>query len=107
MESTSTPKVIFLIADYGHDPTETAVPYAAFKSAGFSHLLRNRNRQNPRMRQKDVDWLDAKAAWRKLTHANPVQLYALQRRIHHAPHLDPPFLLSRCVSTRVPPRRTR
>ena len=44
------------------DFPETAVPYAAFKSAGFSHLLRNRNRQNPRMRQKDVDWLDAKAA---------------------------------------------
>lgn len=23
------------MADYGHDPTETAIPYAAFKSAGF------------------------------------------------------------------------
>ncbi|UNI16526.1 hypothetical protein JDV02_002954 [Purpureocillium takamizusanense] len=28
-------KVIILMADYGHDPTETAVPYAAFKDAGF------------------------------------------------------------------------
>ncbi|KAL3963385.1 hypothetical protein ACCO45_000389 [Purpureocillium lilacinum] len=28
-------KVIILMADYGHDPTETAVPYTAFKEAGF------------------------------------------------------------------------
>ncbi|MCJ1457619.1 hypothetical protein MMC28_007987 [Mycoblastus sanguinarius] len=29
------PKVAFLMANYGHDPTETAVPYAEFKKAGF------------------------------------------------------------------------
>ncbi|KAJ6788236.1 hypothetical protein PWT90_04380 [Aphanocladium album] len=28
-------KVIFLMADYGHDPSETAVPFTIFKEAGF------------------------------------------------------------------------
>jgi hypothetical protein len=28
-------KVILLMADYGHDPTETAIPYTAFTDAGF------------------------------------------------------------------------
>ncbi|CAM1505945.1 Fc.00g115820.m01.CDS01 [Cosmosporella sp. VM-42] len=30
-----TPKAVIMMADYGHDPTETAVPYIAFKDAGF------------------------------------------------------------------------
>src|SRR6266536_5200704 len=34
--ATPTPKVLFLMADYGHDPTETAVPYAVFKNSGFT-----------------------------------------------------------------------
>lgn len=29
------PSVIFPMADYGHDPTEVAVPYRVFKDAGF------------------------------------------------------------------------
>ncbi|EXJ68807.1 uncharacterized protein A1O5_07738 [Cladophialophora psammophila CBS 110553] len=28
-------KVIFLMADYGHDPTETAIPWKVFKDAAF------------------------------------------------------------------------
>ncbi|KAK3319716.1 class I glutamine amidotransferase-like protein [Cercophora scortea] len=28
-------QVLIMMADYGHDPTETAVPYHAFKDAGF------------------------------------------------------------------------
>ncbi|MCJ1372840.1 hypothetical protein MMC20_004065 [Loxospora ochrophaea] len=32
----TAPKVIFLMSDYGHDPTETAIPYAAFQKAGFT-----------------------------------------------------------------------
>lgn len=31
----ATPKVLIPMSDYGHDPTETAVPYTAFKNAGF------------------------------------------------------------------------
>ncbi|KAJ2969171.1 hypothetical protein NQ176_g8811 [Zarea fungicola] len=29
-------KVAILMADYGHDPSETAVPFTAFKEAGYS-----------------------------------------------------------------------
>ncbi|KAK7179676.1 hypothetical protein DPSP01_011576 [Paraphaeosphaeria sporulosa] len=29
-------KVLFLLADYGHDPTETAVPYNTFSTAGYT-----------------------------------------------------------------------
>ncbi|KAJ9615786.1 hypothetical protein H2200_001863 [Cladophialophora chaetospira] len=29
------PSVIFLVADYGNDPTETAIPWKVFKDAGF------------------------------------------------------------------------
>ncbi|CAD6455931.1 c657ce8f-666b-4f2e-b5a8-f0621ed304f0, partial [Sclerotinia trifoliorum] len=32
----SLPKVLIPMSDYGHDPTETAVPYHTFKTAGFS-----------------------------------------------------------------------
>ncbi|KAJ8063759.1 hypothetical protein OCU04_007621 [Sclerotinia nivalis] len=32
----SVPKVLIPMSDYGHDPTETAVPYHTFKAAGFS-----------------------------------------------------------------------
>ena len=28
-------KVAFLMANYGHDPTETAIPYHEFKKAGY------------------------------------------------------------------------
>ncbi|KAM3451662.1 hypothetical protein NHJ6243_009554 [Beauveria neobassiana] len=28
-------KALIMMADYGHDPTETAVPYTAFRDAGF------------------------------------------------------------------------
>lgn len=30
---TSMVSVLFIIADYGHDPTEAAIPYAEFKKA--------------------------------------------------------------------------
>ncbi|KAF3763640.1 class I glutamine amidotransferase-like protein [Cryphonectria parasitica EP155] len=32
---TTVRKVCILMADYGHEPTEAAVPYTAFKKAGF------------------------------------------------------------------------
>lgn len=37
------PKVIFLMADYGNDPTETATPYTAFRSASFSITFATEN----------------------------------------------------------------
>ena len=32
-------KVIFLMADYGHDPTETAIPWQTIHSAGFTTVF--------------------------------------------------------------------
>ncbi|QIX02124.1 hypothetical protein AMS68_007641 [Peltaster fructicola] len=34
--ASKTMRIAFLMADYGHDPTETAIPYAAFAMAGFA-----------------------------------------------------------------------
>jgi len=31
----ASPRVVFLMADYGHDPTETALPFLSFQKAGF------------------------------------------------------------------------
>ncbi|TQV90072.1 ThiJ/PfpI family protein [Cordyceps javanica] len=41
-------KVIFLMADYGHDPSETAVPFTAFKEAGFQVTFATENGNVPR-----------------------------------------------------------
>ncbi|KAJ6441388.1 FluG domain-containing protein [Purpureocillium lavendulum] len=41
-------KVIILMADYGHDPTETAVPYKAFKDAGFDVSFATETGKTPR-----------------------------------------------------------
>ncbi|KAI5467622.1 class I glutamine amidotransferase-like protein [Mariannaea sp. PMI_226] len=43
----TTPKVLILMADYGHDPTETAVPYTAFKNAGFEVQFATENGKSP------------------------------------------------------------
>ena len=42
------PKVIFLMADYGNDPTETATPYTAFKNAGFDISFATENGTPPK-----------------------------------------------------------
>jgi len=41
------PSVLFIMADYGHDPTETAVPYEAFRKAGFSITFATENGAKP------------------------------------------------------------
>ncbi|MCJ1407970.1 hypothetical protein MMC19_002042 [Ptychographa xylographoides] len=43
----ASPKVLFVMADYGHDPTETAVPYLAFKDAGFDISFVTENGKSP------------------------------------------------------------
>ncbi|RFU25419.1 hypothetical protein B7463_g10919, partial [Scytalidium lignicola] len=43
----ATPKVLIAMADYGHDPTETAVPYTAFKKAGFEVDFATENGKTP------------------------------------------------------------
>ncbi|KAK6952654.1 hypothetical protein Daesc_004944 [Daldinia eschscholtzii] len=48
----ATPKVLIMMADYGHDPTETAVPYTAFKNAGYQVEFATENRNQPQCDQK-------------------------------------------------------
>ncbi|KAH7395461.1 class I glutamine amidotransferase-like protein [Cadophora sp. MPI-SDFR-AT-0126] len=45
-------KVIIPMADYGHDPTETAVPYTAFKKAGFEVSFATENGKTPECDRK-------------------------------------------------------
>lgn len=45
-------KVVFVMADYGHDPTETAVPYSAFKSAGYDISFVTENGKAPECDKK-------------------------------------------------------
>lgn len=46
------PKVIFLMSDYGHDPTEVAVPWKAFKDAGFDITFATENGSTPACDEK-------------------------------------------------------
>lgn len=41
------PKVVFLMADYGHDPTETVIPFTEFRKAGFEVHIATENGQAP------------------------------------------------------------
>ncbi|KAL6401864.1 class I glutamine amidotransferase-like protein [Ilyonectria robusta] len=43
----TTPKVLLLMADYGHEPTEATVPYIAFKNAGFDVQFATENGKAP------------------------------------------------------------
>ncbi|KAE8445530.1 hypothetical protein EG329_013293 [Mollisiaceae sp. DMI_Dod_QoI] len=43
----ATPKVLIPTADYGHDPTETAIPYIASKKAGFKVQFATENGRVP------------------------------------------------------------
>ncbi|KAK5700405.1 hypothetical protein LTR17_022938 [Elasticomyces elasticus] len=46
------PKVVFLMADYGHDPTETAVPYKTFRDAGCESRFATETGEQPRCDEK-------------------------------------------------------
>jgi len=43
------------MADYGHDPTETAVPYAAFKGSGFDSTFATEKGKTPECDQKMLE----------------------------------------------------
>jgi len=44
----STPRVMIPMADYGHDPTETAVPFRIFSEAGFTVHFATETGKSPR-----------------------------------------------------------
>ncbi|KAL2071980.1 hypothetical protein VTL71DRAFT_11323 [Oculimacula yallundae] len=43
----TTAKILIPMSDYGHDPTETAVPYTAFTEAGFEVSFATENGKSP------------------------------------------------------------
>ncbi|TVY26242.1 Uncharacterized protein LHYA1_G004961 [Lachnellula hyalina] len=55
-----TPKVLIPMSDYGHDPTETAVPYAAFKKAGFKVEFATENGKAPECDKKMLQGITQK-----------------------------------------------
>ncbi|KAI2602864.1 class I glutamine amidotransferase-like protein [Hypoxylon fragiforme] len=50
--SVSNPKVLIMMADYGHDPTETAVPYTTFKNANYAISFATETGRPPRCDKK-------------------------------------------------------
>ncbi|KIX02809.1 uncharacterized protein Z518_08752 [Rhinocladiella mackenziei CBS 650.93] len=46
------PKVIFLMADYGHDPTETAIPWQVFRDSGFEITFATEAGTSPKCDEK-------------------------------------------------------
>ncbi|KAL7955038.1 class I glutamine amidotransferase-like protein [Trichoderma compactum] len=50
-------KIVFLMADYGHDPTETCGPYTAFKAAGFDVSFATEAGKSPQCDTKMLEGL--------------------------------------------------
>ncbi|KAI0467356.1 class I glutamine amidotransferase-like protein [Xylaria cf. heliscus] len=67
--SVAAPRAIFIMADYGHDPTETAVPWAAFKAAGYEVSFATENGKVPRCDKKMVEGVTQKLLVRHNTRA--------------------------------------
>ncbi|KAI8287412.1 hypothetical protein K4K60_012507 [Colletotrichum sp. SAR11_57] len=53
-------KVLIIMADYGHDPTEVAVPYQAFKDAAFDVNFATETGKTPRCDNRMLEGLSQK-----------------------------------------------
>ncbi|KAL2880810.1 hypothetical protein SGCOL_003837 [Colletotrichum sp. CLE4] len=53
-------KVLIIMADYGHDPTEVAVPYQAFQDAGFDVNFATETGSTPRCDARMLEGLSQK-----------------------------------------------
>ncbi|KAH6682474.1 class I glutamine amidotransferase-like protein [Halenospora varia] len=56
----ATPRVLIPMSNYGHDPTETAVPYTAFKRAGFEVVFATENGKTPACDKKMLEGITQK-----------------------------------------------
>ncbi|TAQ88715.1 hypothetical protein B7494_g2978 [Chlorociboria aeruginascens] len=56
----TTAKVLIPMADYGHDPTETAIPYASFKKAGFEVDFATENGKAPQCDKRMLEGITQK-----------------------------------------------
>ncbi|KAI1338162.1 class I glutamine amidotransferase-like protein [Xylariaceae sp. FL0016] len=92
--SVAAPKVIFLMADYGHDPTETVVPYSAFKKADYEIHFATENGKAPRCDKKMLEGMTQRLLGAK---KDVVTLYKKMQRseemLHPLAWTDPVFSL--------------
>ncbi|KAH7136342.1 class I glutamine amidotransferase-like protein [Dactylonectria macrodidyma] len=63
----ATPKVLIIMADYGHEPTEATVPYVAFKDAGFDVKFATENGKAPECDKLLIEGLGQKLLGAKKT----------------------------------------
>ncbi|KAI0474957.1 class I glutamine amidotransferase-like protein [Xylariaceae sp. FL0804] len=80
----AAPKVIFLMADYGHDPTETAVPYTAFKQAEYEIHFATETGKAPRCDKKMLEGFT-----QKLLGAKSADVAKYRRMQRSAEYLHP------------------
>lgn len=80
------PKVLILMADYGHDPTETAIPYTIFKSSGFIVHFATEKGVAPKCDSKMLYGLTQKLLVRILSCPNPSTLSQTHLTMPKTPH---------------------
>ncbi|KAK7216651.1 hypothetical protein V2G26_004654 [Clonostachys chloroleuca] len=70
----SVPKALIMMADYGHDPTETVVPYTAISKAGFDISFATEHGKVPQCDKRMLE-----GVWQKLLGATQavVDLYTI------------------------------
>ncbi|KAI2627568.1 class I glutamine amidotransferase-like protein [Hypoxylon sp. NC1633] len=81
--SISTPKVLIMMADYGHDPTETAVPYTALKIAGYDIKFATENGRPPRCDKKMLEGFTQKLLGAKKEAISMYKKMALSDEMRH------------------------
>ncbi|KAI1097870.1 class I glutamine amidotransferase-like protein [Jackrogersella minutella] len=92
--SFSTPKVLIMMADYGHDPTETAVPYTAFKNANYEIQFATENGKQPRCDKKMLEGFTQKLLGAKKEVISMYKRMAISEEMHHPlSWSDPDFSL--------------
>lgn len=73
-------KVLFLMADYGHDPTETAVVYVKFREAGFEITISTEKGKTPECDKRMLQGMTG-----KLLGANKLALECHQKMLDSEP----------------------
>ncbi|EXM14107.1 Class I glutamine amidotransferase-like [Fusarium oxysporum f. sp. vasinfectum] len=56
----AAPKVLIMMSDAGHDPTEAVVPYTAFKEAGFQVQFATENGKAPKCDNRMMEGVTGK-----------------------------------------------
>ncbi|KAJ9148497.1 Class I glutamine amidotransferase-like protein [Pleurostoma richardsiae] len=79
----AVPKVAILMADYGHDPTETAGPYSAFKEAGFDVKFVTEQGKAPQCDRRMLEGITQKLLGAKRTYIEQYNTMAASDENQH------------------------